>query len=304
MNHVNVGITAPVNGVYPLVITIDDDPGEGLEMVLGEAPLDEPYDVLEGRAYNAQYGWLRQGRWGPGAGEGVFIELLEVTAGLSVYEGAYGTDAGGGVSDDLNGEHTLAPIFGTEGSVSVWQWDGRMTHHWFVSGAPGVYEARFSVFVAEDLGGVPGALSGRFLPGEVTLTWVDTVSEASYSAEDIDAISLALRAGGDTAGMDYDGSGEVDWSDRSYLIETLIGTLPADTNLDLAVDLLDLSALASSFNQAGTTWAEGDANGDGVTDLLDLSILATHFNTEAAVPVPGTAVVMLCAGLAWCRRSC
>ncbi|QDU72043.1 hypothetical protein [Mucisphaera calidilacus] len=302
MNHLNVGVAAPVNGSFPLVITFDDDPGDGLLMVPGEPPLDPPYDVLEDRAYNAQYGWLRQGRWGPGPGEGVFIERIDSTPGLHIYEGAYGTDAGGGISGDLNGEHTLAPIFSTDDSPAYWQWDGRMTHHWHVTDEPGTYEATFSVYVAQDLNGTPGSLSELFIPGEITLTWIDNVSTPDYTADDIDAISLALRTDTTTPDMDYDNNGIVNNDDRTYLIQTLIGTLPADTNLDFTVDLLDLSNLAASFDDTNTSWTQGDANGDGTTNLLDLSLLATHFNTDA-VPTPSTLALLLPLTLSATRRS-
>ncbi|MEQ9453702.1 MAG: dockerin type I domain-containing protein [Phycisphaeraceae bacterium] len=288
MNHINVGVSTPINGSFPLTITLDADPGEGLEMILGEPPLPEPYDVLEDRAYNAQYGWLRQGRWGPGSGEAAFIEVIDVTPGLSIYEGAYASDSGGGVSDGLNGEHTLNPIFGTDGAPNVWPWDGRMTHHWNVSDAPGTYEATFRVFVAENLNGLPGDLSPTFLPGEITLTWIDTVSTPSYNVDDINQLAEDLRLATTTPDQDYDQSGTVDDDDRLYLIQTLIGTVLGDANLDLRVDLIDLSALAASFSTSpDALWQHGDVSGDGSVDLIDLSMLATNFGSDLTqVPEP------------------
>ncbi|WP_428388607.1 dockerin type I domain-containing protein [Mucisphaera sp.] len=306
MNHLNVGVAAPVNGTFPLTISFDTNPGDGLEMVLGEPPLEEPFNILEDRAYNAQYGWLRQGRWGPGPGEGVFIELIDATPGLSIYEGAFGTDANGGTSDDLNGQHTLAPIFGTEDTSTLWQWDGRMTHHWVVSDAPGNYEATFQIYVAENLNGAPGDLSPTFLPGEITLAWIDNVSQPiTYTLDDINQLAADLRNQTTTPTQDYNNSGTVTFDDYTYLIQTLIGTVPGDTNLDFTVDLIDLSNLATHFNLTpGALWQQGDTNADGTVDLIDLSNLATHFGTNLnQVPEPIATSLLITLAL-MSRRAC
>ncbi|MEQ9459452.1 MAG: hypothetical protein RIG82_00680 [Phycisphaeraceae bacterium] len=304
MNHINVGVSAPVDGSFPLTITLDTDPGDGLEMILGEPPLPEPYDVLVDRAYNAQFGWLRQGRWAPGPGEAAFIELIDATPGLSIYEGAFASDSGGGISDGLNGEHSLNPIFGTDGSPMVWQWDGRMTHHWNVSDAPGSYETTFRVFVAENLNGLPGDLSPTFIPGEITLTWIDTVSTASNGVDDINQLAEDLRLATTTPDQDYDQSGTVDDDDRLYLIQTLIGTVLGDTNLDFSVDLIDLSALAANFSTSDALWQHGDISGDGSVDLIDLSMLATNFGSDLTqVPEPVSALSLFALTLRRRHRS-
>ncbi len=178
MNHVSVNVGAPVSGQFPLVAAFDDDPGNGIEMVWGEANLASPYDLLSDHAYNAQYGWLRQGIWSPGAGQGAFIELVDQSEGLRAYEGGYSVDVtGGGLSDDLNGTHTFSPIFGTEGSSSWWRWDGRMAHNWYVSDQAGPHFATYDVFVADVLpDGSPGALSNLLLPTQITFTWVDSLT--------------------------------------------------------------------------------------------------------------------------------
>ena len=188
MQHVTINVGPPVDGQFPLMATFDEDPGEGLGMVLGADDLAAPFDVLSGRAYNAQFGWLRQGIWGPGAGEGAFIQLVDQSPGLSVYQGAFGVDTGGtGQSDTLNGAHTLAPILGTDGSPDYWQWDGRMTHNWYVSDVAGPHFATYDLFVAEVLpDGRPGALSSLYLPGRVTLTWIDDITPAAFLAGDYD----------------------------------------------------------------------------------------------------------------------
>lgn len=77
--------------------------------------------------------------------------------------------------------------------------------------------------------------------------------------------------------------------------------IAGDANFDGNVDLLDLSALASNFEDAGA-WAQGDFNLDGVVDLLDLSILASNFGTTA-VPAPASAALISLGALALRRRS-
>lgn len=70
------------------------------------------------------------------------------------------------------------------------------------------------------------------------------------------------------------------------------GALPGDANLDGAVDLLDLSILAQSFEGDGT-WVNGDFNGDGTVDLLDLSLLASNFGSDiGSLPEPGMATLL------------
>ncbi len=54
-----------------------------------------------------------------------------------------------------------------------------------------------------------------------------------------------------------------------------------DLNGDLSIDLLDLSALLSSFGTtSGATYEQGDLDGDGDVDLDDLSELLVRFGTS------------------------
>jgi trimeric autotransporter adhesin len=58
----------------------------------------------------------------------------------------------------------------------------------------------------------------------------------------------------------------------------LTSTLPADTNADSAVDLLDLATLLAHFPTTdGATRADGDVDGDGDVDLADLAALLSEF---------------------------
>lgn len=112
--------------------------------------------------------------------------------------------------------------------------------------------------------------------------------------------------------MDLDGDGDVDFTghqkspevndDVDIFIRYVLGTEYADANLDGKVDTLDLSALASNFNQPATSWAQADFNHDGVTDLLDLSIRATYHGFDNTVPEPASMAVMALGTTALLRR--
>ena len=52
---------------------------------------------------------------------------------------------------------------------------------------------------------------------------------------------------------------------------------PGDANGDNAVNILDLSILASNYNQSGRTRSQGDFDGNGLVNILDLSILASNW---------------------------
>ncbi|QDU70369.1 golvesin C-terminal-like domain-containing protein [Mucisphaera calidilacus] len=149
---------------------------------------------------------------------------------------------------------------------------------------------------------------------EADTDWVNGVSEASgngiaggmmnylfsvvagsadgdtmIDANDIDAVLRATQGNGATAFTDLDGSGTTDADDANLLVIDILGTQFGDANLDQSVDLLDLSALASSFDATDGDWASGDFNGDGNVDLLDLSLLASNFGYTAPVPAPALA---------------
>jgi hypothetical protein len=108
------------------------------------------------------------------------------------------------------------------------------------------------------------------------------------------------------------GTGDLFKIDDGYFA----GILPGDSNVDGAVDLTDLTALAGSYGiVTGGLWNLGDFDLDGDVDLVDLTVLATYYNggaqqamadfqTLTSVPEPATAAgaILSLFGILFIRR--
>ena len=106
--------------------------------------------VLDRSGYNAQFGWLANGFISLPSDAAMWIESIDQTPELRTFE-----------------QGTFAPIFGTAGSSSLWEWDGSMVHNWYSAVAIGDYTATYRVFVGE----VDGSPYPGFTGGEITLGW-------------------------------------------------------------------------------------------------------------------------------------
>ncbi|WP_428389434.1 hypothetical protein [Mucisphaera sp.] len=127
--------------------------------------------------------------------------------------------------------------------------------------------------------------------------------DGDVDGDDITLILGAVASGSGQAAFDLDGDLDVDAADSDELVLTILDSFYGDANLDGAVDLIDLSTLATNFGEFGK-WSSGDFNGDYTVDLIDLSILATNFGSTSAVPEPaGAALVGLGALVVGRRRS-
>ena len=86
-----------------------------------------------------------------------------------------------------------------------------------------------------------------------------------------------------------------------------------DANLDGAVGIADLSALADHYGGTDMEWRHGDFNGDRIVGIADLCVLADWYGhvgisnepDDAPVPEPGALVVLAAGGmlLVWIRPS-
>ena len=108
---------------------------------------------------------------------------------------------------------------------------------------------------------------------------------------------------------------EAAWSATQQLsfVNTIVGDplmvfrqiIPGDTNGDYRVDDLDVSTVASHWQESVTgRWTDGDLNCDGVVDNLDISVLVTNWQVGvveaiAAVPEPSSPTLLLAGLLAW-----
>ncbi|MEE9404040.1 MAG: MprA protease, GlyGly-CTERM protein-sorting domain-containing form [Algisphaera sp.] len=146
-------------------------------LVAGVAGLfASPFDVLNGQAYNAQYGWLEDQTIGftpidIASDEFIWIEQTNVTGPgiVAVYEGGNGMQMP---------NHTMDPILNTPGSLSsAWMWDEgfKMQHNWYAFSAPGDYDVDYRVYVGDASG---AAISG-YTDGAVTFQFTAVPEPAS-----------------------------------------------------------------------------------------------------------------------------
>ncbi|WP_428387625.1 hypothetical protein [Mucisphaera sp.] len=115
--------------------------------------------------------------------------------------------------------------------------------------------------------------------------------DGGLSLADLDLLYTAV--GGTDLTFDLTSDEIVDTSDITEWLTAILGSSQGDANLDLKVDLIDLSTLASNFGQPATSFGQADFNADGVIDLIDLSTLASNFGFDAtAVPEPSALALL------------
>ena len=186
MVHLSAGM-APVGNtpVLPLSLTPDTHPDFTDESGTG----GPDWTVLNGKAYNAQLGWMPQnaGTWTVPSGQAIWIEPVSVTGPgtLEVYEGGQGESSLLLPMED----HTLNPIFV---GGQAWKWfdrdiadaggppfvangSGIMVHNWYATDTPGLYEVTYRVYVGD---ATTGAVNPAYTPAEVEMSWVPEPTSA------------------------------------------------------------------------------------------------------------------------------
>jgi len=157
-------------------VTFESPALSNVEMTEGSGAFSGSASVLDGLGHNSQFGWLANGFISLPPSSGVFVRTLGGSEHLSVYS-EFGYD----------------PILGTDGSDSVWQWDGAMTHNWYASDVKGPHSVRYEVFV--------GDLSGNPLDG-----WTSGGVELNFTYGDDPSDRLSVLGGGSVSTVPAPGS--------------------------------------------------------------------------------------------------
>jgi len=103
--------------------------------------------------------------------------------------------------------------------------------------------------------------------------------------------------------FDLTGDNQVTFADARQLVESLVGTSMADTDLSGTVDICDLGNLANRYRQTGTV-SDGDTDGNGLIDICDLGNLANDYDPylgTTPAPEPASALLLVVA-LPWIAR--
>ena len=135
----------------------------------------QAYAVLNGKAYNSQYGWNAGGQFAIPPGAAIWIELLNCSPGLDTYAG-WGRFA------------SYEPIFGAAGSPRLWKWSGVMVHNTYAlakSAVPFQF-ASYHIYFGDAQTGAQAPYS-NYGDTTVTLTWNADLPNPSvmlFGAED------------------------------------------------------------------------------------------------------------------------
>ncbi len=219
MKHVDISLVG--NGLWAKV---DDSVPTPQLRPLEPAHEFDPnltWSVLSTKAYNFQYGWNPDGFISLPAEAWIWIDQLDATPGLEVYQRPPASPA-------------YEPIFGTTDSPSRWRWTGAMAHNVYAVDDPieNLYEAVYRVYVGHDITGEP--LSGY------------TSTEATFQF----FASPEIRG-------DYDKDGDVDAHDFAVWQEQfgLTGDRTADGNRDHLVNAADYTVWQDHLNTNEATLA-------------------------------------------------
>ncbi|MEQ9460708.1 MAG: hypothetical protein RIG82_07140 [Phycisphaeraceae bacterium] len=124
---------------------------------------------------------------------------------------------------------------------------------------------------------------------------LDLDSSGGVEWSNLDEVAGKVNVDGDRVDLSADINGDlvIDASDVDEVL-AILETTYGDSNLDGAVDLIDLSTLASNFGGIAG-WSGGSFNGFGAVDLIDLSVLASNFGfggPPAPAPEPASFVLL------------
>ena len=159
MTHVDINFNYVTNS---LTAVIDTDPGTPwLRPLTGGAAFDPAanWSVLTDLAYNSQYGWNPGGWFTIPTGAAIWIQQIDHTPGLSVYDGN-------------SPFSSYAPVFVSGTSGTMWKWSGAMVHNTYAApeACQGQYTASYLVYFADAASGDRAGYA-NYGAAAVTLTW-------------------------------------------------------------------------------------------------------------------------------------
>jgi hypothetical protein len=148
------------------------------------------------------------------------------------------------------------------------------------------------------LGGLVSPASGCTVTGVVTLAGRTDHAGAAVTAEGGEPVTTDATGAFNLKIVDV---ADLSVAHRGYLGAAAIGVtcngsdvamapvrlIAGDTNEDMRIDLLDLTAVAAGYGSCadGSTFdARSDLNGSGCTDMLDLVLLGSSYQTAGPVP--------------------
>ncbi|QDV75968.1 hypothetical protein [Botrimarina mediterranea] len=190
-----------------------------------------PYSMLNGKGYNAQYGWNAGGFINLPSGSAIWVETLASSPGLEVYQAPI--DA-----------HGFAPILGTAQSSTRWKWSGRMSHNYYAvtDFTTQRHWASYRVYLGDDTTGVPLITYGA---AEVTFDFAlpgDFDDSGNVDPLDYDLWSQSYGATGPDRSADGNGDGVVDAADytlwRDHLSAVAVSVPEPATTLLVGVLLV------------------------------------------------------------------
>lgn len=106
-------------------------------------------------------------------------------------------------------------------------------------------------------------------------------------AVDIDLLRIAINTSSTDPTYDVNGGG-LDSTDFDYQVETIIGSVFGDAELDKQVTFADFVSVSNNFSSSGTGWGQGNFNLDEITNFEDFVLLANNYgiNLSSGIPAP------------------
>jgi len=119
-------------------------------------------------------------------------------------------------------------------------------------------------------------ISAQFNVGGESLLG-DLNNDAQLNAADIDLLVAGIREGTNAPSFDLNQDGDVNDTDRTYMIETIFQTREGDTDLDGDVDFADFLVLSTNFGNANSGWTDGNFDTDDEVSFADFLLLSANF---------------------------